>query len=215
MEKIISVEQAVSMIKDGMTVMIGGFMANGSPHKIIKAISESNIKDLTLICNDTGFPDKGTGLLIKNRQIKKAIASHIGTNPETIQQFNDKILEIEFSPQGTMIERIRAGGAGLGGVLTPTGLGTVVENGKQVINIDGKDYLLEKPIRADIALLGANLSDKAGNLVYYGTTQNFNPILATAADIVIAEAEEIVENGGISPERVHTPSIFVDFIVKA
>ncbi len=213
MEKIISIEQAVSKIKDGMTVMIGGFMANGSPNRIIKALSETGVKNLIVICNDTGFPDKGIGWLINNKQIKKAIASHIGTNPVTIQQFNEKILDIEFAAQGTLIERIRAGGAGLGGVLTPTGMGTVIEEGKQKINIDGKDFLLEKPLKADIALVGASIGDKAGNLVYKGTMQNFNPCMATAADIVIAEVEELVEVGEISPERVHTPSIFVDYIV--
>jgi acetate CoA/acetoacetate CoA-transferase alpha subunit len=215
MEKIISIEQAISKIKDGMTVMIGGFMANGSPNRIIKALAETGVKDLIVICNDTGFPDKGIGWLINNKQIKKAVASHIGTNPVTIQQFNEKTLEIEFSPQGTLIERIRAAGAGLGGVLTPTGMGTVIEEGKQKINIDGKDFLLEKPLKADVALIGASIGDKAGNLIYKGTMQNFNPCMATAADLVIAEVEELVEIGEISPERVHTPSIFVNYIVKS
>lgn len=213
MEKNISIEQAISKIKDGMTIMIGGFMANGSPNRIIKALSETGVKNLIVICNDTGFTDKGIGWLINNKQIKKAVASHIGTNPVTIQQFNEKTLDIEFSPQGTLIERIKAGGAGLGGVLTPTGLGTVIEEGKQKINIDGKDFLLEKPLKADIALVAASIGDKAGNLIYKGTMQNFNTCMATAADLVIAEVDELVEVGEISPERVHTPSIFVDYIV--
>lgn len=215
MNKIVTIDEAVSKVKDGMTLMIGGFMANGSPNNIIKKLSESNVKNLTIICNDSGFPDKGIGLLISNKQVKKLIVSHIGTNPVTIQQFNDKELEIEFAPQGTLAERVRAGGAGLGGVLTPTGIGTVIEEGKQKLNIDGKDFLLEKPLVADMALVGASIGDKAGNLIYKGTTQNFNPLMAMASKFVIAEVEELVEIGDISPERVHTTSIFVDNIVKS
>lgn len=212
--KFISAEEAASMVKDGMTVMIGGFMAVGSPHSIIAKMVEKGVKDLTIICNDTAFPDKGIGLLIANKQVKRVITSHIGTNPCTIEQFNNKEISIEFNPQGTLAERIRSAGAGLGGFLTPTGIGTVVEEGKQKINIDGRDYLLEKPLHADIALLGASISDTIGNLVYKGSSQNFNPVMATAADIVIAEAEEVVEVGGIIPENVHTQSIFVTHIVK-
>lgn len=214
MEKIISIEKAVSMVEDGMTIMVGGFITNGGPNNILKALSESEVKDLTLICNDTGFPDKGIGLLISNKKVKKVITSHIGTNKNTIQQFNDKEIEIEFSPQGNLAERVRAGGAGLGGILTPTGVGTVVEKGKEKITRDGVDYLLEKPIKADIALLGASIADKAGNLIYKGTTQNFNPLMAMAAKLVVAEAEELVETGKITPEKVHTPSVFVDYIVN-
>lgn len=212
-KKKISIEEAVSKVKDGMTIMIGGFMANGSPNRILKALSETNIKNLTVICNDTGFPDKGIGWLIVNKQIKKIIVSHIGTNPITIQQFNDKELEIEFCPQGSLAERVRAGGAGLGGILTPTGIGTVVEEGKQKINVDGKEFLLEKPLKADLAIIGASIADEAGNLVYLGTTQNFNPLFATAAETVIAETKEIVETGKIIAEQVHTPAIFVDYLV--
>lgn len=212
--KFISAEEAASMVKDGMTVMIGGFMAVGSPHSIIAKMVEKGVKDLTIICNDTAFPDKGIGLLIANKQVKRVITSHIGTNPCTIEQFNNKEISIEFNPQGTLAERIRSAGAGLGGFLTPTGIGTVVEEGKQKINIDGRDYLLEKPLHADIALLGASISDTIGNLVYKGSSQNFNPVMATAADIVIAEAEEVVEVGGIIPENVHTQSVFVTHIVK-
>jgi acetate CoA/acetoacetate CoA-transferase alpha subunit len=214
MSKFISAEEAVSKVKDGMTIMIGGFLGNGSPENIIKALVKANVKELTIICNDTAFPDKGLGQLIVNRQVKKVIASHIGTNPSTIEQFNNKEIEIEFVPQGTLAERVRAGGAGLGGILTPTGLGTVVQEGKQIISLEGKDYLLETALHADIALLGASISDEEGNLLYKGTTQNFNPLMAMAADLVIAEAKEMVETGEISPENVHTPSIFVDFIVK-
>ena len=214
MDKFISVEQAVSMVKDGMTLMIGGFLGIGSANKVLKGIHDAGIKNLTIIGNDTAFVDKGVGILVANHQVKKAIVSHIGTNPETIAQLNSKELEIEFVPQGTLAERIRCGGAGLGGVLTPTGLGTVVAEGKRVINVDGKDYLLELPIHADMALLGATVGDETGNLVFKGTTQNFNPMMAMAADVVIAEIENIVKVGEIAPEAIHTQNIFVDYIVK-
>lgn len=214
MSKFITVEEAVSKVKSGMTVMIGGFLAVGTPNRIVEALSKSDVKDLTIIANDTAYPDKGIGLLITNKQVKKVIASHIGTNANTIQQFNDKELVVEFSPQGTLAERIRCGGAGLGGVLTPTGLGTVIEEGKEKVTVDGKEYLLEKPLHADIALIGANICDETGNAIYKGTTQNFNPMMATAADVVIVEAQEVVKTGAISMEQVHTPGIFVDYIVK-
>ncbi len=214
MKKEITLEQAVAMIKDGMTVMIGGFLGVGAPEQIVDALSKSGVKNLTVICNDTAFPDKSLGKLVVNRQIKKLIVSHVGTNPETGNQMNAGELEVEFSPQGTLAERIRAKGAGLGGVLTATGLGTLVAEGKERITVDGKEYLLEKPLGADIALLGASVADESGNLVYKGTTQNFNPVMATAADIVIAEASEVVPVGAIAPEAVHTPGIFVDYIYK-
>ncbi len=212
MEKLITIAEAASKIKDGMTVMVGGFLSTGGPNRIIDALLESSVKDLTIICNDTAFPDKGLGKLIVNHQVKKVITSHIGTNPCTIDQMNAGELDIEFSPQGTLAERVRAGGAGLGGILTPTGIGTVVAEGKQVMQVDGKEYLLEKPLRADVALLGASISDRDGNLVYRGTMQNFNPLMAMAADMVIAETSELVETGDLKPEDVRTPSIFVDYI---
>lgn len=214
MNKLISVDEAVSKIKDGMVVMIGGFMANGTPKKIVDALVAANVKDLTIICNDTAFPDKGIGLLIVNKQVKKVITSHIGTNPITIDQMNNKDIEVEFNPQGTLAERIRCAGAGLGGFLTPTGIGTVVEQGKQKMTVDGKEYLLELPLKADVALIGASIGDKEGNLLYKGTSQNFNPIMAMAADIVIAEVQELVEVGQLPMENFHTPSIFVKYIVK-
>lgn len=205
-------QDAVSKIKDGMTVMVGGFLAAGSPVTILDELAKSGVKDLTLICNDTAYADVAHGKLIANKQVKKVIVSHIGTNPHTSEQMNSGELEVEFSPQGTLAERIRAYGAGLGGVLTSTGLGTVVAEGKETVTVDGKKYLLEKPLKADVALLGATLADEDGNLVYVGTTQNFNPLMATAADLVIAEAEKVVGTGGIAPECVHTPAIFVDYI---
>lgn len=196
MSKFISIEEAVSKVKDGMTIMVGGFLANGTPNKIVDALAKSGVKNLTLICNDTAYPDKGVGQLIANKQVKKLFVSHIGTNPHTSEQMNSGELEIEFCPQGSLAERVRAGGCGLGGILTQTGMGTIVAEGKQIVNVDGKDYLLEKPLRADIALVGASLGDKAGNLVYRGTSQNFNPLMASAADLVIAEINELVEVGG-------------------
>jgi acetate CoA/acetoacetate CoA-transferase alpha subunit len=214
MNKIITIEEAVSHIKDGMTVMIGGFLAVGAPDKLIDALIEKGVKDLTVIANDTGFVDKGIGKLIVNKRVKRTIASHIGTNPETGRQMNEKEMEVELVPQGTLAERVRCGGAGLGGFLTPTGLGTVVEEGKEKITVDGKEYLLEKPIRADIALLFGSKVDKKGNIYYNQATRNFNPLMATAADLVIVEAEEIVEVGEINPNDVMTPSIFVDYIAK-
>ncbi|MCB6974184.1 MULTISPECIES: CoA transferase subunit A [Butyricimonas] len=214
MSKFISIEEAVSKVKDGMTIMVGGFLANGTPNKLVDALAKSGVKNLTLICNDTAFPDRGVGQLIANKQVKKLFVSHIGTNPCTSEQMNSGELEIEFCPQGSLAERVRAGGCGLGGILTQTGMGTIVAEGKQVINVDGKDYLLEKPLRADIALVGASLGDKAGNLVYRGTSQNFNPLMAAAADLVIAEVNELVEVGEIAAENVKTPSIMVDYIIE-
>lgn len=214
MSKFISIEEAISKVKDGMTIMVGGFLANGTPNKIVDALAKSGVKNLTLICNDTAFPDRGVGQLIANKQVKKLFVSHIGTNPCTSEQMNSGELEIEFCPQGSLAERVRTGGCGLGGILTQTGMGTIVAEGKQIINVDGKDYLLEKPLRADVALVGASLGDKAGNLVYRGTSQNFNPLMAAAADLVIAEVNELVEVGEIAAENVKTPSIMVDYIIE-
>lgn len=212
MNKRISYADAAAKITDGMTLMIGGFLGNGAPDKIIDELVKSGVKNLTLIVNDSGFPDKGCGKLVSNNQVKKLIVSHIGTNPDSGRKMNNGEMEIEFSPQGTLAERVRCGGSGLGGVLTPVGIGTVIEEGKQIINVDGKPYLLEKPLCADIALLRASLGDEKGNLVYMGTMQNFNPLMAMAADTVIAEVDEVVPVGEISPERVHTPHIFIDHI---
>ena len=214
MRKFISIEEAVSKVKDGMTIMVGGFLANGTPNKIVDALAKSGVKNLTLICNDTAYPDKGVGQLIANKQVKKLFVSHIGTNPHTREQTTIGELEIEFCPQGSLAERVRAGGCGLGGILTQTGMGTIVAEGKQIVNVDGKDYLLEKPLRADIALVGASLGDKAGNLVYRGTSQNFNPLMASAADLVIAEINELVEVGVSPAENVNTTTIMVEFIIE-
>ncbi len=214
MNKIVTIDEAISHIKDGMTIMIGGFLAVGTPESFIDALVEKGIKDITIIANDTGFPDRGIGRLIVNKQVKKVIASHIGTNPETGRQMNEKEMDVELSPQGTLAERVRCGGAGLGGFLTPTGLGTIVEEGKQIINVDGNDYILETPLRADVALLFGSKVDKKGNIYYNQATRNFNPLMATAADLVIVEAEELVEVCEINPNHVMTPALFVDYIVK-
>ncbi|MDD2584606.1 MAG: CoA transferase subunit A [Bacteroidales bacterium] len=212
MDKSINLSQVVEKVKDGMTVMVGGFLINGGPNTIMDAMASSGVGNLTLICNDAAFADKGLGKLISNGQVKKLITSYIGSNTSAVDFMNNSTLEVEFSPQGTLAERIRAAGAGLGGVLTPTGLGTVVEKGKKVINVDGKDFLLEKPLKADIAFVGASISDKMGNLYYKGTTRNFNPLMAMAADLVIVEAQEVVETGSILPENVHTPAVLIDYI---
>lgn len=214
MNKISTVDQAMLKIEDGMVVMIAGFLGCGTPESFIDALIEKGSKDLTIICNDTAFPDKGIGRLIVNKQVKKVITSHIGTNPETGRQMNEGEIEVILTPQGTIAEQVRAAGAGLGGVITPTGLGTVVEEGKQTIEIQGRKYLVEEPLRADIALIHAEKADTMGNLVYEYSAINFNPLMAMAADTVIVEAEEIVEVGQLDPNFIHTPHIFVDMIVK-
>lgn len=214
MANFISKSEIMDIIKDGMTVMIGGFLAVGTPETLVDLLIEKGVKDLTIVGNDTGFPDKGIGRLILSRQAKKVIASHIGTNPETGNQMNSQELDVELSPQGTLIERIRAAGAGLGGFYTPTGVGTVVEEGKEKKVINGIEYILELPIKADLALVKAWKADKKGNLVFRNSARNFNPIIATAADIVIVEAEEIVAVGDIDPNDVMTPGIFVDYIYE-
>lgn len=212
--KLVSMEEAVSHVKDGMTVFIGGFLGVGTPEKIIDALIAKGVKDLTVIGNDTGFPDKGIGRLVVNNQVKKVIASHIGTNPETGRKMQSGEMEVELAPQGTLAERVRAGGNGLGGILTPTGIGTIVEEGKEVLTVDGKKYILEKPLRADVALLNGSVVDELGNVIYAKTTKNFNPMMATAADTVIVFAEKLVKVGEIDPDHVMTSRIFVDYIVK-
>ena len=213
MAKIISAKEACSFIKSGMTLLVGGFLKCGTPMEVIKEILKTDIKDLTLIANDTSYIDSDRGTLVVNKRIKKVIASHIGLNPETGRQMNAAELEVELVPQGTLAERIRAAGAGLGGVLTPTGIGTEVQNGKQVLNIDGKDYLLEKPLKGDVALVYGSKVDRAGNIAFVGTSRNTNVVMATAADIVIVEAEEFID-GYLDPNEVVIPGLFIDYIVK-
>lgn len=210
--KLIDINQFKEHLQDNLTIMVGGFMAVGTSEELIDAIVESNVKDLTIICNDAGFPDKGIGKLISSNQVKKLIASHVGLNPNVAQMMNAGTLELELVPQGTLAERIRAGGAGLGGILTPTGIGTIVEENKEKIVVDGREYLLEKPIKADIAIIRGSKVDKYGNVIYNATTRNFNPIMAMAAEKVFVWAEELVEE--LDPNIVVTPHIFVDYIVK-
>ena len=212
MKKYIGINEAADMVKDGMTVMIGGFLTVGSANDIIAKIADKGVKNLTLICNDASYADKGIGLLIAKGCAKKCIASYIGSNPVAGEKMNSGEVEMELVPQGTLAERVRCGGTGIGGFLTKTGIGTLVEEGKQKITVDGVEYLLEKPLKADVALIGASICDKHGNLVYRGTSQNFNPLMAMAADIVIAQVGSEVED--MESEAIHTPYLFVDYIVK-
>jgi acetate CoA/acetoacetate CoA-transferase alpha subunit len=209
----VPLDQAVAMIPDGASLMIGGFMAVGTPERVIDEIVRQKKGGLTVIANDTAAPGKGIGKLVDAKLLRKAIVSHIGLNPETQRQMIAGTLAVELVPQGTLVERIRAGGHGLGGILTQTGVGTSVEDGKRRIEVDGKSYLLELPLRADFALLQAFLADYLGNLSYALTARNFNPVMAMAADHVIVCAEHIVPTGVISPDHVVTPAPLVDYLV--
>jgi len=219
---VISAQEAASLVKNGDTVHVGGFLNCGSPDTIIKALVDKAGQaphDLTVVCNDSGIFDEKSGKstsiapLIKAKLCSRLIVSHIGTNPETQRQMNAGETAVLLVPQGTLAERVRAAGAGLGGILTPTGLGTEVEDGKQKITVANKVYLLEEALPGDVALVKAHKADKAGNLVFNKTARNFNPLMATACKLVIAEVEELVEIGEIDPDQVHTASIFIDYIV--
>ena len=209
----IALDQAVAMIPDGASLMIGGFMGVGTPERVMDEIIRQGRRDLTVIANDTAKPGVGIGKLVGAKLLRKAIVSHIGLNPETQKQMMAETLEVELVPQGTLIERIRAGGFGLGGILTPTGVGTVVEEGKRRIDVDGKSYLLETALRANFALVHAFLADYLGNLSYALTARNFNPVIAMAADTVIVTAEHIVPVGVIAPDHVVTPAPLVDYLI--
>ncbi|HZC58150.1 MAG TPA: 3-oxoacid CoA-transferase subunit A [Xanthobacteraceae bacterium] len=211
--KTVPLEQSVAMIPDGASVMIGGFMAVGTPGRVIDELVRQNKRNLTVIANDTATAGIGIGKLVSAKMLRKAIVSHIGLNPETQKLMMAGELDVELVPQGTLIERIRAGGYGLGGILTPTGIGTPVEDGKQRIQVAGKDYLLEVALRADFALVQAFLADYMGNLSYALTARNFNPVIAMAADTVIACADHIVPVGVMSPDHVMTPAPVVDYLV--
>jgi acetate CoA/acetoacetate CoA-transferase alpha subunit len=208
-----SLGDAVAMIPAGASLMIGGFMGVGTPEPIIDELVRQAKRDLTVIANDTAFPGVGIGKLISAKLVRRVIASHIGLNPETQQQMIGGGLEVELVPQGTLVERIRAGGFGLGGVLTPTGVGTVVEQGKSKIAVEGRDYLLETALRADFALIHAFIADYLGNLSYALTARNFNPLMAMAADTVLVQAENVVPIGVVSPDHVVTPAPVVDYLV--
>ena len=211
--KAIALKDAVAMIPDGASLMVGGFMAVGTPERLIDELVRQGKRNLTVIANDTAMPGRGVGKLISAGLIGRVIASHIGLNPETQQQMMAGKIAVDLVPQGTLIERIRAGGFGLGGILTPTGVGTVVEEGKRRIEVDGKNYLLEIALRAEFALVHAFLADYLGNLSYALTARNFNPVVAMAADTVIVTADHIVPVGVIAPDHVVTPAPIVDYIV--
>jgi 3-oxoacid CoA-transferase A subunit len=201
-------------VRDGMTIMAGGFGLCGIPENLIAALRDLGVKDLTVISNNAGVDDFGLGLLLQTKQIKKMIASYVGENDIFEQQFLSGELEVELTPQGTLAEKIRAGGAGIPAFFTPTGYGTLVAEGKETREINGRWYVLEEALTADIALVKAYKADKAGNLIYRKTARNFNPMMATAAKVTIAEVEEIVEIGDLDPDFIHTPGIYVDMVVK-
>jgi acetate CoA/acetoacetate CoA-transferase alpha subunit len=211
--KPISIKDAVALIPDGASLMIGGFMAVGTPERMIDELVRQGKRNLTVIANDTAMPGRGIGKLVSAGLISRTIASHIGLNPETQQQMINGNMAVDLVPQGTLIERIRAGGFGLGGILTPTGVGTVVEEGKQRLEVDGKSYLVETALRADFALVHAFLADYIGNLSYALTARNFNPVIAMAADTVLVTADHIVPVGVIAPDHVVTPAPVVDYLV--
>ncbi|GEA33197.1 CoA transferase subunit A [Clostridium diolis] len=216
MTKIKTVQEAVKNIKDGMKIMTAGFLGVGAPLKMIEELANTNIKDLTLIQAVSAQPGEthDVGKLIANKQIKKFVGAHIGTCPEAQEQYNAGTLEVEFIPMGTIVECIRAGGAGLGAVITPTGLGTEIEKGRDKLIVDGKEYLVFPAIKADVALIKGCKADKFGNILYRGTTKGTNTSMALAADLVIAEVDEIVDVGEIPPDSIGTPGILVDIIVQ-
>lgn len=212
--KVIDKEKFKELLKDDMTILSGGFMSAGASDVLIEAIKESGVKGLHIISTDAGYENKGVGKLISAGRVKRLTASHIGLNPLVGKMMNEGTLEVELVPQGTLAERIRSAGAGLGGVLTPTGIGTILEEGKQVIEVQGKHYLLEEPIRADLAIIHGHQVDQMGNVVYRGTSRNFNPLMAMAAEVVVVGGEEIVEKGSLNPECIATPHPLIDYIVK-
>ena len=209
-----SAEAAIFDVNDGATIMSGGFGLCGNPENLIAALHAKGVKNLTLISNNCGTTDKGLGVLLKARQVKKMIASYVGENKEFERQFLANELEVELNPQGTLAERIRAAGAGLGGFFTPTGVGTLIADGKETRELEGRRYVFEKPLRADFAIIRAWKGDKWGNLVFRKTARNFSPVMATAARVTIAEVEHLVEVGDLDPDQIHTPSIFVKRIFQ-
>jgi 3-oxoacid CoA-transferase subunit A len=215
MNKVVeSADEAVSRIPDGATIMMGGFGLCGIPETLIAALHARGTKGLTVISNNAGIDDFGIGVLLKSRQVRRMIATYVGENKEFERQFLTGELEVELVPQGTFSERIRAGGAGIGGFFTPTGYGTLVAEDKETRTIDGTPYVLELPLTADFAFVKAWKGDRAGNLVYRKTARNFNPVMASAASVTIAEVEQLVEPGGIDPDHVVTPGIFVRYILQ-
>lgn len=212
---LLSALEAIRAVKDGMTILVPGFLGCGTPETLIDALVAAGAQNLTAVCNDSAYPDRGIGKLIHQRLLRRFITTHQGTNADMKNSLpgSQGMIEVQLVPQGTLIEQLRAGGAGLGGVLTPTGLGTPVETGKSKIEVNGRSFLLELPLRGDVALVRAETADRAGNLIYRHTARNFNPVMATAADWVIAEVARVVELGELDPDRVETPGIYVDVLV--
>lgn len=214
-DKVVTMQEALSHFRDGMTLLAGGFGGVGNPPTLIQGILDLGVRDLTLISNDTAFPHIGIGKLVTEKRVKKVIASHIGSNPNAGAQMTAGELEVDFCPQGILAERVRAGGVGLGGILSDVGIGTIAEKGKQKVVLDGKEFLLETPLTAEVAIVHAKKADRFGNLVYDTSARNFNPLVAMAGDITIVEADEIVEVGELNPEEIVTPGVFVNYIVQS
>lgn len=210
---VVSAQEAVKHVGQGDTIMVGGFNYGGIPYTLVDALLEQGTGELTVIANDTAYADVGHGKLVSQGRCKKVIASHVGLNKKTGELYHSGQMELELFPQGTFVEKIRAAGYGLGGFLTPTGVGTVVEEGKQVLEVNGKKYILELPMRADVALIRAYKADRMGNLIYRGTNRNFNPAMAAAADIVIAEVDSVVDVGELAPDEIVTPGILINLLV--
>lgn len=210
---VVSAEEAVRHVKRGDTIMVGGFNYGGIPYTLIDALLEQGTDELTMIANDTAYVDVGHGKLVSRGRCKKVVASHVGLNKKTGELYHSGQLELELFPQGTFVEKIRAAGYGLGGFLTPTGVGTIVEEGKRTLEVDGRKYILELPMRADVALIRAYKADRMGNLIYRGTNRNFNPTMATAADIVIAEVDSVVDVGELDPDAIVTQGIMISLLV--
>ncbi|UPM54645.1 CoA transferase subunit A [Gottfriedia acidiceleris] len=214
-KKIATMEQILQFFHDDMTLMVGGFGGVGSPPTLLQALFDSGVKDLNLICNDTGFPDIGIGRMVRNERIKSIVTSHIGSNPFAGKLMTEGKLKVEFSPQGTLAERIRAGGMGLGGVLVDVGLDSMAENGKEKVSVKGKQFLVEEALKAEVSIIFAKKADPFGNLVFDKSARNMNPHMAMAGDITIVEAEEIVPLGSLNPEEIVTPGVFVDYIISS
>lgn len=214
MAKLRTISDALARLTDGMTIMVGGFLGTGCPDALVDEVIRRGVRGLTLIANDTAMPNKGYGRLFASGQAKRVVCSYMGLNPTSITQKLDGTIEAELVPQGTLAERIRAGGSGLGGILTPTGVGTIIEEGKMKIELGGRIYLVELPLRADIALINAAVADRSGNLVYRKSARNFNPLMAMAADYVVAQAAQVSDVGMIDPDHVMTPGIMVDAVVE-
>ena len=213
MKEIITAEEAINKIQSGSSIMVGGFGLVGCPIKLVKSLANSTLKELTIISNNLGEAGEGLGRLVLNKQVKKAIGSYFTSNIDVVEAYQKGEIEIELLPQGTMSEAIRAGGAGIGGFYTPVSVGTMLAQGKETKRISNKDYVLQEPIKADFALIKAKRADRLGNLVYRKSSRNFNPVMATAAKITIAEVDEVVDVGDLHPEEIVTPHLYVDYLV--